>query len=112
MKTFASILQEPPVMVMEGMERRVLSYGGSLMIAVFTFEANVKAARHSHPHEQAGYLVSGELDFFIEGQEPKRLRAGDTYYVGPNVFHYVITYSKSVLLDCFTPIREDFLGKE
>jgi quercetin dioxygenase-like cupin family protein len=93
----------------EGAQRRVLSYGGGMMAVQFTFEAGVSAAVHSHPHEQIGYVVSGEIDLIMEGEPTVRLRAGSSYYVPPNVRHGVITYAPTVLFDCFTPIREDFL---
>ena len=64
---------------------------------------------HSHPHEQIGYVVSGEIDLIMEGHETARLTAGGSYYVAPNVRHGIITYAPSELIDCFTPMREDFL---
>lgn len=109
MKQIAHATQEPVVVTPDGAERRILSYGGSLMLVQFTFAAGVASARHSHPHEQVGYVVSGEVDLVMDGQETVRLRAGSSYYVAPNVKHNIVTYAPSVLLDCFTPLREDFL---
>jgi quercetin dioxygenase-like cupin family protein len=109
MKSIACASEETPFHTPDGAERRVLSYGGSLMAAQFNFEANVQSWEHSHPHEQIGYVVSGEIDFFMEGCEPVRLRAGGTYYVPSNVKHYIKSIVPTVLLDCFTPIREDFI---
>jgi quercetin dioxygenase-like cupin family protein len=67
---------------------------------------------HSHPHEQVGYVVSGEIDFNMEGHESIRLKAGGTYYVPSNVKHNIVTYAPTVLVDVFTPIREDFLTSQ
>lgn len=92
----------------EGAERRVLSYGVGLMAVEFRFPAGVHAPIHSHPHEQIGYLVSGELELIVENVTT-RLSPGDSYYVPPNTRHGVITLTPCVLLDCFAPIREDFL---
>jgi quercetin dioxygenase-like cupin family protein len=86
-----------------------LSYGGGMMLVQFTFDAGVTAPMHSHPHEQIGYVVSGAIDLLMAGHPPVRLTAGSSYYVEPNVRHGVITHAPTVLLDCFTPIREDFL---
>jgi quercetin dioxygenase-like cupin family protein len=47
----------------------------------------------------------------MEGRPTVRLTAGCTYYVPPNVRHGVVTHTPTVLFDCFTPIREDFLPK-
>ncbi len=102
--------QEPFVVMPDGAQRRVLSYGGQLMLVEFTFEAGVTSWLHSHPHEQVGYVVSGELDFNMEGHAPVRLKAGGSYYVPPNVKHNVTTCAPTVLIDVFTPIRQDFLS--
>jgi quercetin dioxygenase-like cupin family protein len=53
--------------------------------------------------------VEGEIDFLMEGHEPVRLRRGGSYYVPPNVKHYIVTYAPTVMIDAFTPVREDFL---
>jgi quercetin dioxygenase-like cupin family protein len=99
----------PAFITPEGARRRVLSYGGSMMAVQFEFDAGVAAPVHSHPHEQIGYVVAGEIDLIMEGHETARLTAGSTYYVPPHVRHGIVTHAPTVLLDCFTPIREDFL---
>ena len=109
MKIIAQASQEDAVVTPEGGERRILSYGGGMMLVQFSFGAGVQAAIHSHPHEQVGYVVSGAIDLIMEGHPTTRLAAGASYYVAPNVRHGIITHEPTVLIDCFTPIREDFL---
>lgn len=87
----------------------MLSYGNNLMAVEFTFEAGAESAIHSHPHEQIGYVISGSLKLFMEGLKVSRLEAGCSYYVPSNVSHGVRILTPTVLLDCFTPVREDFL---
>jgi len=108
-KLIAQAQQEPAVTTPDGAQRRVLSYGGNLMLVQFTFDAGVSSWLHSHPHEQVGYVVAGEIDFVMEGQSPVRLTAGGSYYVPPNVKHHIVTYAPTVLVDVFAPLREDFL---
>jgi len=110
MKVLADATHEPPFTTPEGAERRILSYGGSMMLVQFTFASGITAPLHSHPHEQIGYVVSGEIDLVTEGQKTTRLTAGCSYYVAPNVRHGIITRAPTVLLDSFTPIREDLLA--
>ncbi len=110
MKLLADATQEPAFTTPEGAARRVLSYGGGMMLVQFTFDAGVTAPVHSHPHEQIGYVVSGEIDLIMEGHETARLVSECSYYVAPDVRHGIITLAPTVLLDCFTPIREDFLA--
>ncbi len=110
MKQFADANKEPAVRTPEGGLRRVLSHGGGMMMIQVTFPAGVSSAQHSHPHEQISYVVSGEVDFVLEGLGTTRLSAGGTCYVPPNVNHYIVTHAPTVLVDCFSPIREDFLA--
>ena len=109
MKLIASASETSPTITPDGAERRVLSYSDRIMLVQFDFKAGVQSWEHSHPHEQVGYVVSGEIDVFMEGHEPVHLQAGGSYYAPSNVKHYIKTYQASVLIDCFTPCREDFL---
>jgi len=109
MKLIADAAHEAAVNTPDGAQRRVLSYGGNLMLVQFTFEAGVASWEHSHPHEQVGYVVDGEIELFMAGCAPVRLSKGGSYYVPANVKHYVVTHAATVLLDAFTPVRDDFL---
>ena len=65
---------------------------------------------HSHPHEQTTYIAEGEVLFLAEGDEPRRLSAGDLFAVPSGVPHSIQLLSKTVrLIDSFSPIREDFM---
>jgi len=110
MKLITQASQEAPFQVKEGMQRRLLSYGGSLMMAQFSFEAGATAPWHRHLQEQISYIVSGEIDYCVEGQEPVRLTAGASFYVPSDVTHRVVAYAPSVLIDTFTPMRDEFIN--
>lgn len=92
-----------------GVTRKVLSYSKNLMTVELHFEPGSKGAPHSHPHEQIGYIISGKLIYKEEGQEDKLLCTGDTYYVRPNAVHGIDVIEETMLLDIFTPMREDFV---
>src|SRR5215211_3305529 len=96
MKIIAQASEEEAVITPEGGERRILSYGGGMMLAQFSFGAGVQAALHSHPHEQIGYVVSGTIDLIMDGCPTTRLTAGSSYYVAPNVQHGIITHEPTV----------------
>lgn len=98
-----------PVTTPEGAQRRLLSHGGTMMVVEFTFTAGTVAPVHHHPHEQVGYVVSGDLTLLMEGKDDEHLTSGASYYVPPNVPHGVIIHADTVLVDVFTPQREDFL---
>lgn len=92
-----------------GVTRKVLSYSKNLMACELKFAKGAVGALHSHPHEQIGYVVSGSFEVEEAGQEKKIVRRGDTYYMAPDIEHGVVALEDSVLLDIFTPVREDFL---
>jgi quercetin dioxygenase-like cupin family protein len=79
------------------------------MSCEMTFKKGAVGALHSHPHEQIGYVVSGSFELEEENVEKKVIKAGDSYYIAPNVMHGVVALEDSKLLDIFTPMRKDFL---
>ena len=92
-----------------GVTRKILSYSKNLMTVELRFPKGGVGAKHSHPHEQIGYIVSGRLIYQEEGCEDKELCTGDTYYVKPGAEHGVLVLEDTVLLDIFTPMRGDFV---
>jgi Uncharacterized conserved protein, contains double-stranded beta-helix domain len=92
----------------EGVTRRILAYGESLMAVEVSFEEGAIGPLHSHPHTQLSYVLEGEFEFEIGGVK-KVVRQGDTLYKLPNVVHGCVCRKKGKLLDVFTPYREDFV---
>lgn len=92
-----------------GVTRKILSYSDNLMAVELHFVKGAVGAKHSHPHEQIGYIASGKLIYQEDGSEDKELQSGDTYYVSPNVVHGIQVLEDTVLLDIFTPMRKDFV---
>lgn len=92
----------------EGVTRRILAYTDSLMVVENTFEKEAVGKLHHHPHTQITYIVSGEFDFTIGG-EHKTVRAGDTLLKEDGVEHGCVCKQAGVLVDIFTPMRQDFL---
>jgi quercetin dioxygenase-like cupin family protein len=45
------------------------------------------AGRHTHPGAEIGYVLDGEVDVMVEGQETKHFKAGDSWQVAPGVPH-------------------------
>ena len=92
-----------------GVTRKILSYSKNLMAVELRFPKGAVGAKHSHPHEQIGYIISGKLVYQEEGCEDKVLVTGDSYYVPPNAVHGIEVLEDTKLLDIFTPMREDFV---
>lgn len=92
-----------------GLTRRVLAHNDRLMLVEHVMEAGSVFPRHSHPHEQLAYLVSGHIRIWCGG-EVYEARAGDSFVVPGGVEHEVTALDRSVALDVFTPAREDYLS--
>jgi unsaturated pyranuronate lyase len=81
----------------------------AMMISVVHLEPGSVVPDHSHPHEQVGYLVSGRLEFTIGGIT-RVLGPGDVWRIPGGVVHRVVAVDgPAVAIDCFTPIRADYL---
>lgn len=93
----------------EGVTRKVLSHGGSLMMTEVTFKKDAIGSIHSHPHEQISYIIHGSFEFNLGGDIQKVVK-GDSIYIPSEVRHGVKALEEdSVILDVFTPQREEFL---
>lgn len=92
----------------DGVSRRVLAHGGSMMAVEVSFETGAIGPMHHHAHEQLTYVLSGRFRFTI-GNETHDVGAGDTLYKKPDIVHGCVCLEKGVLLDTFTPQRYDFL---
>jgi len=93
----------------EGVSRKVLSSGGTMMTVQFNFTEGAVGYLHTHPHEQVGYVIQGRFELTLAG-EVTTIGPGDTYYVYSGVEHGVVALEDGILLDVFTPQREDFVA--
>lgn len=91
-----------------GVKRRILVHDGVMMAVENHFETGGIGAMHSHPHQQITYVLSGKFEFTI-GDETHIVEKGDTLHKLPNIIHGCKCLEKGVLLDIFTPQRDDFL---
>lgn len=97
-----------PINVGEGLERKIIARGGKMMAVEVAFKKGAVGTVHAHPHEQISYIIKGSFEFELEGKK-YILKAGDSYYVAPDLMHGATALEDSVILDLFTPQREDFL---
>ncbi len=93
----------------DGVRRKILGYEKDIMLVLLEFKKGAVGTLHKHPHKQVGYLVSGSFEVRIQG-ERKIMKAGDAYLALPDVEHGVLALEDSVIIDVFTPYREDFVG--
>ena len=94
--------------VAQGVTRKILGYDDALMMVVVKFETGAIGALHHHPHRQVSYVATGKFDTEIDGVK-RVLKAGDCFFVAPELVHGVVALEPGMLIDVFTPAREDFL---
>ncbi len=92
----------------QGVVKRVLAYSDDLMVVENRFEKGAVGAMHHHPHTQITYVVSGKFEFTIDG-EKHIVTTGDTLCKRNGVEHGCVCLEEGILLDTFTPYREDFV---
>ena len=92
-----------------GTERRILAYDDPLMAVEVSFETGSEGAPHTHPHTQLSYVLSGSFRYSVEN-ESVILNPGDSIIVPGGLIHGTVCLEKGILLDVFTPQREDFLN--
>jgi quercetin dioxygenase-like cupin family protein len=113
MESYAYKYNEMPVFaVADGIERRWIKTDNLMMVNIaFSNGPTTKPdPLHSHPHEQVSYLVEGEIYLFVDNDEKVHLTPGDKFAIPPNIPHTIQRLTPVVrLIDCFTPVREDFL---
>ena len=83
-------------------------WGNKMLLSIVDLAPNVVVPAHSHPHEQAGAVISGELEMTING-ETRWLKPGDTYIIPGGVEHGARTGDTPArALDMFSPVRADY----
>lgn len=83
-------------------------WGDNMLLSLVEIDAHSEVPLHTHPHEQGGILVSGELEMGIGG-EVKTLQPGDMYLIPGNIPHYAkCNETPALALDVFSPVREEF----
>jgi quercetin dioxygenase-like cupin family protein len=51
------------------------------------FDAGVAAGRHTHPGEELGYILEGQIELRIDGQPPRIVKAGEAFFVPAGLVH-------------------------
>jgi quercetin dioxygenase-like cupin family protein len=99
----------PARRIADGIDRQMI-VGRRLMICRPTLGPHVETPAHSHPHGQMTLVEKGRVRFTIGGHAREAM-AGDVLHFPPNVVHGATMLDEAVvLIDIFTPIREDFLA--
>lgn len=91
-----------------GIKRQILGFDQTIMTVKARFTTGAIGKLHHHPHAQTSYVASGKFRITI-GETTKELVEGDGFYVPPKVVHGAVCLEAGLLIDSFSPYREDFL---
>lgn len=95
----------------EGIQRQMI-VGQNMTMCRFRFAPYVVTDVHSHPHEQMTLVIQGRVKFTISGEVHIAI-PGDVFHFPPHNRHGATMLEEEVvLIDIFSPVREDFLSTE
>lgn len=95
----------------KGVNLDSLAVGEKSMVTKMNYVKGNFATLHTHPHEQCGYVISGEYHLIVDGDEKIDviMHPGDTYAIPGNTPHSFEVIEGGEVVDVFTPQREDYL---
>lgn len=92
----------------KGVSFDVLAVGQHSMVTRMNFRTGDFVPTHSHPNEQAGYVISGKYRIMFQ-DENEILTTGDSYSIPENIEHSLEVIEAGEVIDVFTPPRQDYL---
>lgn len=90
------------------MHRMIMGYNKNIMLVKVKFDDGGLAAMHAHPHTQTSFIESGVFEFTV-GEKSMIVKAGDGVLIDPNVPHACRCIEPGMVIDTFSPMREDFI---
>ena len=91
-----------------GLTRKVMAYNDKLFLAEHQMVKGWVGSVHSHPHDQVVYVVRGHLKVTCQGKTFE-IRSGDSFVVRGEVEHGASALEDSLVIDVFTPCRQDYI---
>jgi quercetin dioxygenase-like cupin family protein len=98
----------PAVPADPGVIRQVLAEAPELMVVRFTFAEGAEGRLHSHAHVQSTYVAAGRFRFTV-ADTSFEVGPGDSFVIPGGARHGCTCLAPGVLIDSFTPRRDDFL---
>jgi len=108
MKTHIKNSDIPVEEVAWGMTRQIMGHDTDLMLVRVFFKKDAIGVEHTHPHQQVSYVEKGVFEVNIGGKK-EILKAGDAFVVPVGILHGAVCLEEGILIDTFSPAREDFL---
>ncbi len=98
---------EPIEQLNDSIGRQML-HTETMTVARIYLAAGAVVPRHQHEHEQVANVISGRLRFVV-GEEELVVEAGESVALPANVPHEVTVLEDALVIDVFSPVRDDWL---
>jgi quercetin dioxygenase-like cupin family protein len=83
-------------------------HGTAITVAHFRFDKGNQVALHHHANDQVTIVEKGAVRMVVGGEEFV-LKAGEMVHVPPDVPHGNEALENTVILELFSPVREDWI---
>lgn len=90
--------------IIEGVVRALLCTGERIQLYQLEMSCGTVVPEHSHPNEQAGYIIRGRFEAVI-GEESEVLVSGSYFRIPVNVPHSGYVHEDTILIDIYSPPR-------
>ncbi len=101
--------EHPWIDIAPGIRRRTITYGTLMYQMIAKLDAGSRMPEHKHAHEQIVHVLEGRMKLIVSGV-PQELKGGESFYLASNVPHGVETIDDTMVLDTFSPPRDDYLA--
>ena len=110
-KNPAAQLEEANAVEMRpGITKRTLAYNSQGMMCHFILEKGAELELHQHPEVQIGYLIKGKLKLIKADGSSITATAGTSWVFDSDEVHGVEeVYETSEIVECFLPLRPDYI---
>jgi len=96
-------------LALDKIEMKTLVHGEKTLMVEFRMEKGALLPRHSHPHEQIGYLVSGRREMTIDGKTFP-VEPSDSWCIAGEIGHSAAILEDAIAVEVFSPVRDEYLS--
>ena len=83
----ALVLAQAPAIKRTILQRGDVTPEREVVLGVAEIAAGGSTGRHSHPGIETGYVLEGSTVLAIDGEAPRTLKAGDSYFIPAGRIH-------------------------
>ena len=100
------------VEMLPGIFRTTMSYNETSMLCYFHFKKGATIPLHKHEAVQNGFVIKGRVKFLMGEEQSFVVEDGDGYIFASNESHGSEVLEDTELIECFTPMRLEYLDED